>query len=362
MSRFSSDLPLEVTSGLQRLVSIVDEQRPSGTPAALQVLNFDFSSKSGIDLLRGALGVGGDSEVVIAVSALNIPADEPRQLLVLEKSWRKAGCEIIWVLPPNKSFVINGVYASLDQTARDRVGDILGWLKSNKSKYTCSNNEGTYQLHSGDDVIDFIGSAAHECAPHVAAGMLVAVGVAHVAMAYPVDSILAPCWMPPGSIGSCEEASSVPLFDRRRWLEYAGIDILTLALLISLAWPAFVDDYNEYCSTELSLGRFLAALCCSFKIVSSQLADSPTIQNNVDLSELNFSAVFEKTAEVAHNHQQGENWKIEPPVDASSDVKAAFDTTNIVLAIVARDGVKYEEWEGRAIGYHNAAKLQFRSE
>ena len=60
--------------------------------------------------------------------------------------------------------------------------------------------------------------------------------------------------------------------------------------------------------------------------MSSQLADSPTIQNNVDLSELNFSAVFEKTAEVAHNHQQGENWKIEPPVDASSDVKAAFDT------------------------------------
>ena len=157
MSRFSSDLPLEVTSGLQRLVSIVDEQRPSGTPAALQALNFDFSSISGIDLLRGALGVGGDSEVVIAVSALNIPADEPRQLLVLEKSWRKAGCEIIWVLPPNKSFVINGVYASLDQTARDRVGSILGWLKSNKSNYTCSNNEGTYQLHSGDDVIDFIG-------------------------------------------------------------------------------------------------------------------------------------------------------------------------------------------------------------
>ena len=165
MWRLSSDLPLAITSGLQRLVSIVDEQRPSGTPAALQVLNFDFSSKSGIDLLRGALGVGGDSEVVIAVSALNIPADEPRQILVLEKSWRKAGCEIIWVLPPNKSFVINGVYASLDQTARDRVGDILGWLKSNKSKYTCSNNEGTYQLHSGDDVIDFIGSAAHECAP-----------------------------------------------------------------------------------------------------------------------------------------------------------------------------------------------------
>ena len=212
MSRFSSDLPLEVTSGLQRLVSIVDEQRPSGTPAALQALNFDFSSISGIDLLRGALGVGGDSEVVIAVSALDIPAADPRQLLVLEKSWRKAGCEIIWVLPPDKSFVINGVYASLDQTARDRVGDILGWLKSNKSKYTCSNNEGTYQLHSGDDVIDFIGSAAHECAPHVAAGMLVAVGVAHVAMAYPVDSILAPCWMPPGSIGSCEEASSVPFF------------------------------------------------------------------------------------------------------------------------------------------------------
>ena len=63
MSRFSSDLPLEVTSGLQRLVSIVDEQRPSGTPAALQALNFDLSSISGIDLLRGALGVGGDSEV-----------------------------------------------------------------------------------------------------------------------------------------------------------------------------------------------------------------------------------------------------------------------------------------------------------
>ena len=62
-------MPLEVTSGLQRLVSIVDEQRPSGTPAALQALNFDFSSISGIDLLRGALGVGGDSEVVIAVSA-----------------------------------------------------------------------------------------------------------------------------------------------------------------------------------------------------------------------------------------------------------------------------------------------------
>ena len=110
------------------------------------------------------------------------------------------------------------------------------------------------------------------------------------------------------------------------------------------------------------MGRFLAALCCSFKIVSSQLADSPTIQNNVDLSELNFSAVFEKTAEVAHNHQQGENWKIEPPVDASSDVKAAFDTTNIVLAIVARDGVKYEEWEGRAIGYYNATKQQIGSE
>ena len=55
MSRFSSDLPLEVTSGLQRLVSIVDEQRPSGTPAALQALNFDFSSISGIEVLRGVL-------------------------------------------------------------------------------------------------------------------------------------------------------------------------------------------------------------------------------------------------------------------------------------------------------------------
>jgi len=51
-------------------------------------------------------------------------------------------------------------------------------------------------------------------------------------------------------------------------------------------------------------------------------------------------------------------WKIDPPTDSSDDVEAAFDTTNIVLAIVARDGVKYEEWEGRAIGYHNAAKLQ----
>ena len=81
MSRFSSDLPLEVTSGLQRLVSIVDEQRPSGTPAALQALNFDFSSISGIEVLRGALGVGGDSEVVIAVSALDIPADH---LVLLE--------------------------------------------------------------------------------------------------------------------------------------------------------------------------------------------------------------------------------------------------------------------------------------
>ena len=208
MSRLSSDLPLEITSGLQRLVSIVDEQRPSGTPAALQVLNFDFSSKSGIDLLRGALGVGGDS---------------------------------------------------------------------------------------------------------------------------------------------------------RRWLEYAGIDILTLALLISIAWPAFVDDYNEHCRTELSLGRFLAALCCSFKIVSSQLADSPTIQNNVDLSEMNFSAVFENRAEVAH-YQEEEYWKIDPPTDASDDVEAAFDTTNIVLAIVAREGVKYEEWEGRAIGYYNAAKQQIGSE
>ena len=168
MSRLSSDLPLAITSGLQRLVSIVDEQRPSGTPAALQALNFDFFSKSGIEVLRGALGVGGDS-------------------------------------------------------------------------------------------------------------------------------------------------------------------------------------------------RFLAALCFSFKIVSSQLADSPTIQNNVDLSEMNFSAVFENRAEVAH-YQEEEYWKIDPPTDASDDVKAAFDTTNIVLAIVARDGVKYEEWEGRAIGYYNAAKQQIGSE
>jgi len=71
---------------------------------------------------------------------------------------------------------------------------------------------------------------------------------------------------------------------------------------------------------------------------------------------------FEKTAEVAHNHQEGDYWQIDPPADASDDVKAAFDTTNIVLAIVARDGVKYEEWEGRAIGYHNAAKQQIGSE
>ena len=76
---------------------------------------------------------------------------------------------------------------------------------------------------------------------------------------------------------------------------------------------------------------------------------------------MNFSAVFENRAEVAH-YQEEEYWKIDPPTDSSDDVEAAFDTTNIVLAIVARDGVKYEEWEGRAIGYHNAAKLQFRSE
>ena len=44
-------------------------------------MNFDFSSISGIEVLRGALGVGGDSEVVIAVSALDIPADH---LVLLE--------------------------------------------------------------------------------------------------------------------------------------------------------------------------------------------------------------------------------------------------------------------------------------
>ena len=71
---------------------------------------------------------------------------------------------------------------------------------------------------------------------------------------------------------------------------------------------------------------------------------------------------FEKTAEVAHNHQEGDYWQIDPPADASDDVKAAFDTTNIVLAIVAREGVKYEEWEGRAIGYYNATKQQIGSE
>ena len=68
-------MPLEVTSGLQRLVSIVDEQRPSGTPAALQALNFDFSSISGIEVLRGALGVGGDSEVVIPATLAGIRGD-----------------------------------------------------------------------------------------------------------------------------------------------------------------------------------------------------------------------------------------------------------------------------------------------
>ena len=65
---------------------------------------------------------------------------------------------------------------------------------------------------------------------------------------------------------------------------------------------------------------------------------------------------------MAHNHQEGDYWQIDPPADASDDVKAAFDTTNLALAIVARDGVKYEEWEVRAIGYYNAAKQQIGSE
>ena len=116
----SSLLSHQIKGGIERLVSIVDAERPPDTPPGLRLLDFDYSSQSGFEVLRGALGAGG--EVVIAVSALDIPADDPRQLLGLEERWRKAGCRIIWVLPPNnRTFFINGAYASLDQTAVNRV-------------------------------------------------------------------------------------------------------------------------------------------------------------------------------------------------------------------------------------------------
>ena len=112
----SSLLSHQIKGGIERLVSIVDAERPPDTPPGLRLLDFDYSSQSGFEVLRGALGAGG--EVVIAVSALDIPADDPRQLLGLEERWRKAGCRIIWVLPPNnRTFFINGAYASLGRTS-----------------------------------------------------------------------------------------------------------------------------------------------------------------------------------------------------------------------------------------------------
>ena len=83
---------------------------------------------------------------------------------------------------------------------------------------------------------------------------------------------------------------------------------------------------------------------------------------NFDFSSKSGIDLLRGALGVGGDSEEEEYWKIDPPTDSSDDVEAAFDTTNIVLAIVARDGVKYEEWEGRAIGYYNATKQQIGSE
>lgn len=86
------------------------------------------------------------------------------------------------------------------------------------------------------------------------------------------------------SSSSNGEASVVPVFHRRRFLEYAQIDLMTFALVISLAWPFCCYTYNHiYERDGLSPGRYLAELVEAFAVVTRLLAQSPTVLRDPEL-------------------------------------------------------------------------------